>query len=154
VRAVDPDQPVSDIKTMQGVFDATLGQRRLTMILSGLFAGVALLLAMIGLYGVIAYSVAQRTAELGIRRALGAQSGDILWLVMGRGMGLTLAGIGLGIGGALALARVMKGFLFGIGPTDPATFAGVALLFILVSLAASFLPARRATQIDPMAALR
>lgn len=154
VLAIDPDQPVSDIKTMEGVFDVQLGQRRLTMILLGGFAGVALLLAMIGLYGVIAYSVAQRTAELGIRRALGAQSGDILWLVMGRGLVLTLLGVALGVGGALALARLMKGFLFGIGATDPATFAGVALLFVLVSLAASFVPARRATRIDPMTALR
>lgn len=154
VRAIDPDQPISDIKTMQGAFDATLGQRRLTMVLLGVFAGIALLLAAVGLYGVIAYSVAQRTAELGIRRALGAQSGDILRLVVGQGVGLTLAGIALGVGGALALARVMRGFLFEVSPSDPVTFAGIVLLFVAVALAASLLPARRALRIDPAAALR
>jgi ABC-type antimicrobial peptide transport system permease subunit len=139
---------------MDEVLDATLGQRRLTMLLLGSFAGMALLLAVVGLYGVIAYSVSQRTQELGIRRALGAQQGDILRLVMSHALGLTLAGIAIGIAGAFALTRVMRNLLFQVSATDPATFVGIAFLFLLVALAASYVPARRAAQIDPMAALR
>ena len=154
VLAIDRDQAVSEVRTMDAVLGAALGQRRLTMLLLGLFAGVALLLAVVGIYGVIAYSVAQRTQELGIRRALGAQRGDILRLVIGQGMGLTLGGVALGLGGAFALTRVMKGLLFHLSASDPVTFAGVPLLFVLVALAASFIPARRATRVDPMTALR
>ena len=154
VLAIDGDQPVSDVKTMEEVIDASIGQRRLTMVLLGSFAGVALLLAMIGIYGVIAYSVAQRTREVGIRRALGAQHGDILRLVLGQGLGLSLAGVAIGIGGAFALTRVMKGLLFQVSASDPATFLGIALLFVAVALVASYIPARRASRIDPMAALR
>jgi predicted permease len=154
VLATDGDQPVSDVRTMEEVIDASIGQRRLTMLLLGSFAGVALLLAMVGIYGVIAYSVAQRTREVGIRRALGAQQGDILRLVLGQGLGLSLAGVAIGIGGAFALTRVMKGFLFQVSATDPTTIVGVALLFVGVALVGSYIPARRATRIDPMAALR
>jgi putative ABC transport system permease protein len=154
VLAVDPNQPVSDVQTLESVLTATLGQRRLTMILLGSFAGVALLLALIGIYGIIAYSVAQRTQEVGIRRALGAHQSDILRLVLQQGLVLTLLGGALGIGGAFALTRVMKGLLFGVSATDPTTFVGIALLFVAVALAASYIPARRAAQIDPMAALR
>ncbi|HYL73612.1 MAG TPA: ABC transporter permease [Bryobacteraceae bacterium] len=154
VAAIDRDQSVSEIRTMETVYEDTLGQRRLTMQLLGSFAGVALVLALIGLYGVIAYSVAQRTHEVGIRRALGAQQGDILKLVLGQGLGLTLAGVVLGIGGAFALTRVMKTLLFQVSATDPLTFAGIALLFVIVALAASYIPAWRASRIDPMAALR
>jgi len=154
VLAVDRDQPVSDVKTMESVFEATLGQRRLTMLLLGLFAGVALLLATVGIYGVVAYSVAQRTQEVGIRRALGAQQGDILRLILGHGLGMVLAGIAIGLGGAFALTRVMKKLLFHVNATDPATFVGIALLFVVVALAGSYIPARRAARIDPMAALR
>ena len=154
VLAMDGDQSVSDVKTMDEVLDATLGQRRLTMLLLGSFAGVALLLAVVGIYGVIAYSVAQRTQEMGIRRALGAQQGDILRLVLRQALGLSLAGVAIGIGGALALTRVMRSLLFHTSASDPATFAGIALLFVVVALAASFIPARRASRIDPMAALR
>lgn len=154
VAAVDPDQAISEIRTMQGILDGTLGQRRLTMLLLGTFAGVALLLALVGIYGVIAYSVAQRTHELGIRRALGAQQSDLLRLVLQQGLTLTLIGGALGIGGAYGLTRIIENMLFEVTPTDPLTFAGVALLFLLVSLAATFIPARRAARIDPMAALR
>ncbi|HEY1947216.1 MAG TPA: ABC transporter permease [Bryobacteraceae bacterium] len=154
VLAVDPNQPVSDVQTLESVLAATLGQRRLTMILLGSFAGMALLLALIGIYGIIAYSVAQRTQEVGIRRALGAHQSDILRLVLQQGLVLTLLGGALGIGGAFALTRIMKGLLFGVSATDPATFAGIALLFVAVALVASYIPARRAAQIDPMAALR
>lgn len=154
VAAVDPDQPISDIRTMQGILDGTLGQRRLMMLLLGSFAGIALLLALVGIYGVIAYSVAQRTRELGIRRALGAQQSDVLRLVLQQGLTLTLAGGALGIAGAFGLTRLIESMLFEVTPTDPLTFAGVAFLFLAVALAATFIPARRAARIDPMTALR
>ena len=154
VRALDPDQPVAQIRSMDDLVEEQVGQRRLLVILLGSFAGVALLLALIGIYGIIAYSVAQRTQELGIRRALGAQQSDILRLVVGQGLRLALVGIAVGIAGALALTRLMKALLFHVSATDPATFAIVAALFLLVALAASYIPARRATRIDPMAALR
>jgi putative ABC transport system permease protein len=154
VLAMDRDQPVSDLRTMEQVFEATLGQRRLTMLLLGLFASVALLLATVGIYGSIAYSVAQRTQEVGIRRALGAQQGDILRLILLQGLRLVLAGVAIGLCGAFALTRVMKNLLFHVQATDPAAFAGIAILFVAVALAASYLPARRAARVDPMAALR
>jgi ABC-type antimicrobial peptide transport system permease subunit len=112
------------------------------------------LLALTGLYGVIAYTVAQRTREVGIRRALGAQPADILRLVLGQGFSLTIGGIVFGIGGGLALTRFLKSLLFQVSPADPATFAGVAILFLAAALLAAYIPARRATRIDPMQALR
>jgi putative ABC transport system permease protein len=154
VRALDRDEPIADARTMNDLVEAEVGQRRLLMILLESFAGVALLLALIGIYGVISYSVSERTQEVGIRRALGAQESDILLLVIRQGFGLVLAGIVLGLGGAVALTRLVNALLFGVDATDPATFAGVALLFMLIGLAASYIPARRAASIDPMAALR
>jgi predicted permease len=154
VLVLDRDQPISDIKTMESVLTSNFGQRRLTLWLLGSFAGVALLLAIIGIYGVITYSVARRTQEVGIRRALGAQQADILRLVLGQGLALALTGIAIGIAGAFALTRVMRGLLFHVTATDPATFIGIAILFAIVALAASYIPARRAARIDPMAALR
>ncbi|MGA3029063.1 MAG: ABC transporter permease [Bryobacteraceae bacterium] len=154
VLALDRDQPVADVRTMDYLVEAQVGERRLLMVLLGAFAGVALLLALIGIYGVISYSVAQRTQEVGIRRALGAQPSDILWLITGQGLVLALAGIALGLGGAFALTRVIETLLFHVSATDPATFAGIALFFLVVALAASYIPARRAAGIDPMAALR
>ena len=154
VQALDPDQSIAEVRTMDDLVEADIGQRRLLLILFGSFAAVALLLALIGIYGVIAYSVAQRTQEVGIRRALGAQQSDILRMVIGQGFVLALAGIAIGLGCAFALTRVMKSLLFRVSTTDPGTFAGVAALFLLAALAASYLPARRATRIDPMAALR
>jgi putative ABC transport system permease protein len=154
VLAIDPNQPVSDVRTMDAVLDATLGERRLTMLLLGTFAAVAVILAVIGIYGVIAYSVVQRTQEVGIRRALGAQQSDILQLVLSQGFGLAIAGIAIGMGGAFALTRVMKSLLFHVSATDPATFFEIGLLFVAVALAASYFPARHAARIDPMAALR
>jgi predicted permease len=154
VSAIDPDQSVSDIKTMDELIDGSVGKPRLTTILLGLFAGVALLLAVVGIYGVIAYSVAQRTQELAIRQALGAERRDVLRLVLGQALGLALPGVALGIGGAFALTRVMEGLLFHVSATNPTTYVGVAALFVSVALAASYLPARRATRVDPAAALR
>jgi putative ABC transport system permease protein len=154
VLAIDRDQPLSSVKTMDDLMETSMVQRRLTLFLLGLLAGLAMLLALVGIYGVIAYSVAQRTKELGIRRALGAQQADILWVVISQGIGLTLAGVAIGIAGALALTRAMRDLLFHVSATDPATFGCIAIMFVFVSLLASYIPARRATRIDPMVALR
>jgi predicted permease len=154
VQALDRNEPISDVKTMDDRIEAQLGQRRLLAVLLGLFAGVALLLALVGIYGVIAYSVEQRTHEMGIRRALGARESEILWLILRQGFRLALTGAAIGVIGAFALTRVMRTLLFHVDTTDPLTFAGVATLFILVALAASYVPARRAVRIDPMVALR
>jgi predicted permease len=154
VQALDRDQTVAGVQTMDDLLEEEVGQRRLLTKLLGFFAGMALLLALIGIYGVIAYSVVERTQEVGIRRALGAQQSDILRLVIRQGLVLTLTGIAIGLVAASALTRVMKTLLFHVSATDPATFAGIGALFLLVALAASYIPARRATRIDPMAALR
>jgi predicted permease len=154
VQALDRDQPVAEVQTMNDLVESELGQRRLLVKLLGAFAGMALILALIGIYGVIAYSVTQRIHEIGLRRALGARESDILWLIVGQGFGLTLAGVVLGLAGAFALTRVLKALLFHVGATDPATFASVGVLFILVALGASYLPARRAAKVDPMVSLR
>ena len=154
VRLLDRDQPIGVINTMDNRLAAQVGQRRLLVILLGSFASVALLLALIGIYGVIAYSVVQRFQEVGIRRALGARQSDILRLVIGQGVVLAFLGIIVGLAGALALTRVMKSLLFHVSATDPVIFFGIAALFFLVALTASYIPARRATRIDPLAALR
>jgi putative ABC transport system permease protein len=144
VLAVDPDQPISDVQTMDDRVEAQVGQKRLLEILLGSFAAVALLLALTGIYGVIAYSVAQRTQELGIRRALGARESDILRLLISQGLALVVAGVSLGLGGAFALTRLMNTMLFQVSTTDPLTFALVAFLFLAAALAASFIPAQTA----------
>lgn len=154
VLAIDPNQPVSEISTMDNVIEESEGQLRLMMRLLGAFAGLATLLAVIGLYGVISYSVLQRTKEIGIRRALGAPRSNILALVARQVISLALAGVVLGVGGAFALTRLMSDLLFQVSATDPATFVGIAILFVLVALAASYIPARRAAGVDPLAALR
>jgi putative ABC transport system permease protein len=154
VLALDPEEAISDVQTMEDLVEKSVGERRLTMILLGSFALIALLLAIVGIYGIITYSVAQRTKELAIRRALGARYVDILWLVLGQGLGLVLSGVVIGIGAALALTRLMTSLLFHVGPTDPLTFSVVALAFLVAAIVAGYVPARRATRIDPMAALR
>lgn len=154
VQSLDRDQPIADVHTMEDLIEAQVGQRHLLMVLLESFAGAAVLLALIGIYGVISYSVAQRTHEVGIRRALGAGRGDILWLVARQALGLVLTGIVLGLGAAFALTRLSTALLFHVSATDPATFAGIALLFLSISLAAAYIPARRAAGIDPVAALR
>jgi putative ABC transport system permease protein len=154
VLAIDRDQAVSNVKTMDEMIESSVGQRRLTLVLLGSFAGTAFLLAIIGIYGVVSYSVAQRTKEMGIRRALGAQRGDILRLILGQGLGLALGGVAIGVAGAFALTRVMTTLLFHVDATDPATFVSIPLVFVAVALVASYIPARRATRIEPLIALR
>jgi putative ABC transport system permease protein len=151
---LDRDQALTDVQTMEQRVDGQMGQQRLLVMLLGSFAGFALLLALLGIYGVIAYSVAQRVQEVGIRRALGAQHADILRLIVGEGFVLALSGVILGLSGAVALTRVISALLFQVSPTDPLTFAAIALLFLVVGSAATYIPARRAARIDPNAALR
>jgi putative ABC transport system permease protein len=154
VAAADNDQPVTDVQTMDEFMETQSAQSRFTMLLLGVFSGVAFLLAVVGIYGVIAYSVAQRTQELGIRIALGAGKSDILRLVIGNGLALTAAGIAAGIAVSLAATRLMSGLLFETSATDPVAFVASAILFVAVAVVASYLPARRATRIDPTGALR
>ena len=150
---VDRQIPVSDIQSMEELMAVSVAQRRFTMMLLGTFAALALILAAVGIYGLIACFVSQRTHEIGVRIALGAQRRDVLWLVMGDGARLALAGIALGVAGALATTRVMASLLFEVKPADPATYAMVAILLAIVALAACYIPARRAMRVDPMAAL-
>ncbi|MBZ5494743.1 MAG: ABC transporter permease [Acidobacteriia bacterium] len=151
---LDRDQPVAAVSTMDSLIEAAEGQRRLVMELLGVFAASATLLAIIGLYGVISYTVVQRTTEIGIRRALGAPTSNLLLLVVGHGLALSLMGIVIGIIAAVLLNRVIESFLFNVKATDPLTFFAVAVLFTFVSALASYLPARRAAQIDPLTAIR
>jgi predicted permease len=152
--SVDSQIPVSDVHTMDDLMAVSLAQQRFNMLLLGLFAALALILAAVGIYGAMAYAVSQRTHEIGIRTALGAQRRDVLRLVMRDGAKIALFGIVSGIAGALVLTRLMASLLFAVKPTDPETFACVATLLALVALAACYIPARRAMRVDPMVALR
>ncbi|HYY57647.1 MAG TPA: ABC transporter permease [Pyrinomonadaceae bacterium] len=154
VQAIDKDQPVYNIRTMAELLKESIAQRRLNMLMLGAFALIALLLAASGIFGLIAYTVAQRTHEIGIRMALGAQKSDILKLIFGQGMSLTMMGLGLGLAAAFALTRLMSGLLFGVSSTDPLTFLSLALFLAAVALIACYIPARRAMKVDPMIALR
>ncbi|HSE19725.1 MAG TPA: ABC transporter permease [Pyrinomonadaceae bacterium] len=154
IREVDPDQPVSNVATMAEVLGTEAAQRRMGMIMLAGFAALALLLASLGIYGVLAYFVTQHTNEIGVRQALGATPRNILFLVLRKGMGLTLVGVVIGLGAAFALTRLMSSLLFGVTAADPLTFATVPLLLVGVALLACYIPARRATKVDPLVALR
>ena len=154
VREVDPSLPVFSMRPLEAVVRESVAQRRFSMLLLVIFAGVALFLAAVGLYGVVAYTVSQRTREIGLRMAMGAQRGDVLRMVLGGGMKLALIGVVLGIGGALSLATLVRSLLFGVTPFDPASYAGTAVLLLTVAAVACYVPARRAMTMDPLHALR
>ena len=154
IHSLDPEQPVYNVRTMRDVEAASLSPQRLQIALIGLFAALALVLACMGIYGVMSYSVAQRTNEIGVRMALGAQTGNVLGLVLGEGMRLALLGAGIGLIGSFFAARLLSGMLFGVTPGDPATFGLVAVVLVAVAMVACYIPARRATRVDPLVALR
>jgi predicted permease len=154
VWAVDPSQPVSNVRTVLDILSGELVQQRLGTVLLAVFAGLALMLAGIGIYGVLSYGVEQRTQEIGVRMALGATRARVLRLVIADSMILSAGGIGLGLAGAFGLTRLMATLLFGVSTTDPLTFASVPAILVLVSLLASYVPARRATRVDPINAVR
>jgi len=154
VRKMDKDLPVTDVAMMPDIIEASVAQPRFRTFLLGLFAAMALVLAVIGIFGVISYSVSCRTNEIGIRVALGAQSADVLKQVLVEGARLVAIGLALGLAGSLAATRLIATLLFGVKPTDPLTFAAVAAILASVTLAACYIPARRATRVDPIVALR
>jgi len=154
VWAVNPNQPVANISTMNELLMISAARTRFNTLLLSLFAMIALTLASVGIFGVMSYTVTQRTREIGVRMALGAQSSDVLRLIIRQGMILAAVGIVIGLAAALAITRVMTSLLYGISATDPATFVGIALLLAGVALIACYIPAKRATKVDPMVALR
>ena len=154
VRELDPDIPLTRVMPMTDVVARSVWQPRLYTALFGVFAAVALILATVGIYGVMSYAVTQRTREIGLRMALGAQKQDVLKLVVGHGVVITAIGVGVGLVAAVALTRLMSSLLFAVSTTDPITFAAVSMLLAGVALAACFVPARRAAKVDPMVALR
>ena len=154
VHDLDPNVPVADIRAMDEVVSRSTAQRRLTMLLLTAFAGLALVLAAVGVYAVISYSVSQRTQEIGIRMALGAARSAVMRMVLGQALTLAAIGVAAGAGGAWMLTRLMQKLLFGVEPSDPVTFAAVAALLAAVAAAAAVVPALRATRVDPAIALR
>jgi len=154
IHGIDKDLAVDSIATMDQLLADSISLRRFSMLLLMIFAGAALMLAAVGIYGVISYSVTQRTHEIGVRMALGAQARDVLAMVVKQGMVLALSGVGIGLGASFALMRLMKDLLFGVSVTDPLTFVMIALLLLLVALLACWVPARRAVKVDPMLALK
>jgi putative ABC transport system permease protein len=154
IAALDATLALSHIYSMEEITSRSIASQRFNMLLFGLFAALGMLLAAVGIYGVVSYSVEQRTNEIGLRIALGAQTLDVIHLILRQGLGLTLFGVALGVGGAIALTRLMSSLLFGVSATDPPTFALIAVLIGSVALLACYVPARRAARVDPMVALR
>jgi putative ABC transport system permease protein len=151
---IDKDQPVSNIRTMEDILAESVARQRFSMLLFGIFAALALVLAAVGIYGEMSYSVAQRTREIGLRMALGAQRSDVLKIVVGQGLKLVLIGVVFGLVAAFILTRLRSSLLFGVSATDPITFISISLALISVAVLSSFIPAHRATKVDPMVALR
>jgi len=151
---IDPNQPLVRVRTMEENMATTVAQPRFRAWLIGIFAMLALVLSGVGVYGVMSYTVTQRTSEIGVRVTMGAQPQDVFRIIVGEGLRLALLGVGIGLVAALALTRLLRSFLFGISAYDPVTFIGVSLILTLVAIAASYFPARRATQVDPLVALR
>jgi putative ABC transport system permease protein len=151
---IDPNQPLVKVRTMEENMATTVAQPRFRTWLIGILAMLALVLAAVGVYGVMSYTVTQRTSEIGVRVALGAQPGDVFRIIVGQGLRLALFGVGVGLVAALVLTRLLQSFLFGVSAYDPFTFIAVSALLTLVAVAASYFPARRATRVDPMIALR
>ncbi len=154
VSRLDPDLPIAKVQPLAAYIDRASAAARFTAVLSGVFAVVALLLASVGIYGVLGYAVEQRRYEIGVRLAMGARAGQVLRLIVGRGLQAAVTGLGLGVIGAIAIGRFLAGLLYGVGPTDPPTFVGVGILLLLVAFLASWLPARRAARVDPSRCLR
>jgi ABC-type antimicrobial peptide transport system permease subunit len=154
VAAIAPDVPVANVETMDDIIDRNVVDRRQQMILLGAFAALALVLASIGLYGVLSYAVTQRSREIGLRMALGATGSSVVRMVVRHGLLLTGIGIAIGLAGSWAATRSLKNLLYGVSATDPVTFAEVAALLTLIALAACWIPARRASQVDPITVLR
>jgi putative ABC transport system permease protein len=154
VWSIDPNQPISNVNTMEQIVSESISRPRLNTALMGLFGALALILAAVGIYGLLSYTVAQRTQEMGIRMALGAQVGDVLRLVLKQGMVLAIIGQAIGLAGAFALTRLIRGLLFGVTPTDVTIFVAVTGVLTTIALLACYLPARRATKVDPLKALR
>jgi ABC-type antimicrobial peptide transport system permease subunit len=154
VHELDPGLPLANVRTLQGVIDDATAPTAFALTLVTLAAGIALLLGAVGVYAVIAYAVSRRTAEIGVRLALGANASDVRWMVLRQGSLVVLAGIGVGLVGAFALTRTLRGMLFGVSPTDFASYAVLTGLMLVVALLALYLPARRASRVDPLEALR
>jgi len=154
IHKVDPNLPVARVMTMDGLLSDSVSPRRFAAALIGIFAALALLLAAVGIYGVMSYTVSQRTQEIGVRMALGAQVDHVRGMILGQTLKLTLLGVGIGLVCSFVVARFLASLLFGIGTYDPITFLGVSLLLSTVALAASYIPARRAMRVDPIVALR
>jgi putative ABC transport system permease protein len=154
IKEIDPDQPIFAIRSMDEIRAESVQNERLNLTLLSLFAGIALVLAIVGIYGVMSYSVTQRTHEIGIRMAVGARPRDVFAMIIGHGMKLALIGVGIGLVGAFALTRLMASMLFGVEPTDATTYGAIAALLIAVALLACYLPGRRATKVEPTISLR
>jgi len=152
--SMNPNLPLANVRTLQEIYDKSLARTSFTLVILAIAGTMALLIGLVGIYGVISYAVSQRRREIGTRMALGAQQSDVMRLVLSEGMLVILIGLGVGLGGSLVSTRFLSSLLFGVTATDPLTFSGVIILLALVALAACYIPARRAVRVDPMVVLR